>query len=248
MTRVEALVVRSDREAEADRLLTLFSRELGRVLAVARGADRPKNRWAGRARLFAHIRGDLHQKRRGGIRYTLTQSQLLNAHVGIQSSLTRIRAAARICETVSSLTPPGVPQLPLWDLLIKCMDLLDGGGKEEALVAAFQLRFLEILGVSPHLSGCTMCNRPYTGKAAAYYSAPKGGLVCRACVAQVESAELISREAIGLLRALGRCPLDDLADLSAKPETWKRLESVLGQHMEYHLDYQSRVTGWLEDM
>jgi DNA repair protein RecO (recombination protein O) len=246
-TRVEAVVVRSDREGESDRLLTLYTRELGRVLAVARGADRPKNRWAGRARLFAHFQGDLYQRRRGGSRYTLTQGQLLHAHEGIQSSLARIGAASQICEMVSALTPLGVHQAPLWELLLESLTLLDQGRGEESIVPAFQMRFLEILGLAPHLSGCTVCNRPYTAHSAAYYSASKGGLVCRTCVPEVESPALLSRDAMRLFAALSRLPQRESVELSAKREAWREVNSVLRQHLEYHLDYQSRTAGWLTE-
>jgi DNA repair protein RecO (recombination protein O) len=244
---IEGVVVRTDREGEADRLLTLYTRELGRALAIARGADRPKNRWAGRARLFAHIRGDLYQKRRGSVRSVLTQSHLLNVHEGIQSSLKRIRAAARICEMLSSLTPLKEPQPPLWDLLIRCMALLDKSGGEEAIVPAFQVRFLDIMGLAPHLSGCAMCGRPYSEKTAAYYSAPEGGLVCRVCVERVESPLLIPRKSMALLLSLARQPIEEVAQLSEKPDAWEKVIALLEQHMEYHLDFQSRVAGWLEE-
>lgn len=241
-------MVRSDREGETDRMLTLYSRELGRVLAMARGADRPRNRWAGRTRLFALIRGDLYQKRRGGNRFTLTQCQLLNAHAGIQSSLVRIRAAAEICEMVSLLTPLGVPQPSLWDLVMGSLELLERGRGEAAVVPAFQIRFLEILGLSPHLAGCTMCGRPYARNSAAYYSAPRGGLVCRSCKPEEESTVLLSREAMRVLLALSRSPLEEAIELSAKGETWRQVNSVLQQHFEYHLDYQSRAAGWLKKL
>lgn len=246
-TRVEALVVRSDREGEADRLLTLYTRELGRVTALARGADRPRNRWAGRTRLFALIRGDLYQKRRGAGRYSLTQSQLLRAHEGIQAALERIGAAAEVCEMVAALTPAGVAQPALWELLLECMDALDRGKGKESAVSVFQARFLEIMGLAPHLGGCTVCGREYGGRSAAYYAAAKGGLVCRACQDQVDVAELVSRGAMAVLLDLGRMPFGEAIGVTAKSKVWEQVRKVLAAHLEYHLDFQSRTAGWLRE-
>jgi len=242
---VEAVVVRSDRDGEADRLLTLYTRESGRLLALARGADRPRNRWAGRTRLFARIRGDLYQKRRGAARYTLTQSQLLRAHEGIQLSLRRVEAAARVCEIAAALTPVAVAQPALWDLLTRTLDALDRGSAEDSALPVFQLRFLEIMGLGPYLAGCAACGRAYSGRGPACYSAEKGGLVCRACVKHVASSRLLGRRTMEVVSRLKAEPVPVALQISAPPQVWRQMTMAFEDHLEYYLDFQSRVAGWL---
>jgi len=244
--RVEAVIVRSDREGEADRLLTLFTRELGRVLAIARGVDRPKSRWAGRTRLFARVRTDLYQKRRGSGRYSFTQSQLLDAHERIQSSLAGIRAAARVCETVASLTPLEEPQPETWDLLTAALDALEGGADGSAVAAAFQLRFLRAAGFGLHLDGCAVCNRPYPGKGPAYVSAKRGGLVCRKCLDDDDAPKLLTADQMRLLLSLDRKTFEESAAIRPKDGVRDSIESVIEDHIRYHLDHESKTARWLK--
>jgi DNA repair protein RecO (recombination protein O) len=208
--KARAIVLASRPQGEADRILRLFTRELGRVDAIVKGVRKTTSKWGGRLEPFNVCDLMLYP---GRSLYTVTQAQLVDVFLHLRGDREALTAAAVICEAVAGLTPMHEPDERVFALLRNTLTLLDEGLRGPALQAPLLLgallKLLYEAGYMPVLDHCASCG---AGARALGFSAARGGLVCGDCL---EDAVSITPEAITALRDAVERPLPGLR--SAEP-------------------------------
>jgi DNA repair protein RecO (recombination protein O) len=178
--KARSIVLASRPMGEADRILRLFTRELGRVDAVVKGVRKTTSRWGGRLEPCNVCDLMLY---RGRSLYTVTQAQLVDVFLGLRSDLDSLGAATVACEAVAGLTPMHEPDERLFALLRNTLRALDQGFEGPAvqapLLLGFLLKVLFEAGYMPVLEHCASCGG---GGLALGFSAAAGGLVCERCL------------------------------------------------------------------
>jgi DNA repair protein RecO (recombination protein O) len=230
--RTEAVVLRSIRYGEADRVLHLYTADRGRVGAIAKGVRRARSRFGGRLEPFFRVALMLHEGR--GDLYTVTGAETVAAHARLREQPSALDAASRACDAVARLFDTGEAHPTVYALLCNELALLDsrpdGAGRSNQL--AFRLKLLLAAGLSPQLSHCASCGeREHLGG----FSGAAGGVVCVACEA---SAFPLDEEAHGfLVEALGR-PLADAP--AASERALRQAERAIGETLEHHAHIRLR--------
>ena len=140
--KTEAIVLRSIRYGEADRILHLYSRQRGRVGAIAKGARKPRSRFGGRLEPFFRLDLVLHEGRSDLL--TVTSVSTLDGYSRLRSSGPALSAGARACDAVLRLLDSAEPNQPAYNLLCRYLDLLDDPeqprGAELAAALSFRLK------------------------------------------------------------------------------------------------------------
>lgn len=197
--RTEAIVLRSMRYGEADRILHLYTPKHGRLSAIAKGVRRSRSRFGARLEPFFHITAMLHEGR--GDLYTVTGADTVSAHAALRDSALALDAAARACDAVGRLFETDDPHPEVFALLANELALLPTLPTERVRpnALAFRLKLLLAAGIVPQLGSCASCGEPEHLVA---FSAAAGGVVCASC----ESAAFpLGEEAYAfLVGALGR--------------------------------------------
>ena len=121
--RTEAIVLRSIRYGEADRILHLYTPDHGRVSAIAKGARRTRSRFGARLEPFFHLRALLYQGRSDLL--TVTRAETLDAHGPLRERAASLDAAARACDAVARLFETDDPSPAVFHLLANELRLLD---------------------------------------------------------------------------------------------------------------------------
>src|SRR5688572_20107469 len=121
--KTEAIVLRSIRFGEADRILHLYSRERGRIGAVAKGVRRPKSRFGGRLEPMFRVALVLHEGR--GDLSTVTSVQTVHTHSTLRENREPLARAIEACEAVLRLFDSAEPNVPAYNLLCHQLALLD---------------------------------------------------------------------------------------------------------------------------
>ncbi len=121
--KTEAIVLRSLRYGEADRILHLYTPQRGRVSAIAKGVRRTRSRFGGRLEPFFRLQLDLHEGR--GELLTVTGAQTVEAYPRLRSDAGALDAAARACDAVGRLFETGEPHPNVFNLLCRRLSLLD---------------------------------------------------------------------------------------------------------------------------
>jgi DNA repair protein RecO (recombination protein O) len=176
--RTEAIVLRSIRYGEADRILHLYTPGYGRLSAIAKGARRARSRFGARLEPFFHIRVILHEGR--GELHTVTGVDTVAAHAGLREHAATIDAAGRACDAVARLFETPDPHPEVFRLLANELTLLDldVAHARAATGLAFRLKLLLAAGIVPQLASCAGCGESEHLQG---FSAAAGGVVCSSC-------------------------------------------------------------------
>ncbi|WP_157260836.1 DNA repair protein RecO [Patulibacter minatonensis] len=228
-TRVstEAVVLRSMRYGEADRIIHAISPEHGRVGGVARGARRPKSKLGGRLEPLAVVRLELIRGRSD--LHTVVGADTVAVHHRILTSHAALTHAQRACHVVDRTAAPDEPAERVHGLLRTLLALLDArpDAAHEGLQLAFRLKLLYALGVPPALGACVRCGRTEHLVA---FDAAAGGVVCASCQA---GAPGVDADALRfMVQALG-APLSEAPSIDDRParQVARAFEGVAAHHL-----------------
>jgi DNA repair protein RecO (recombination protein O) len=224
--KTEAVVLRSIRYGEGDRVLHLYTPHRGRVGAIAKGARKARSRFGGRLEPFFHLRLILYEGR--GDLLTVTSAETVAAHPRLREDRAALDSAARACDAVARLFETEDPNPPVFHLLRNQLALLDRApacaGRANQL--AFRLKLLVAAGLAPHLDACASCGeRDHLSG----FSGAAGGVVCGACEASAFPLDADAHDF--LVEALGR-PLADAP--AATDRALRQAERAIGETLEHH--------------
>ena len=229
--KTEAIVLRSLRYGEADRILHLYTPRHGRVSAIAKGVRKAKSRFGGRLEPFFRLEAVLYEGRSD--LKTVTTVTTIAPHPRLREHAAALDVAARCCDAVGRLfaTEEGHPGV--YHLLTNELALLDADpdSATPANAVAFRLKLLVAAGLAPHLSACASCGER---EHVAGFSGAAGGVVCPACEA---GSFALGQEAHDfLVDALGR-PLSDTptASLGALAQAERAVRETAEHHAHVRL-------------
>jgi len=207
--KTEAIVLRSIRYGEADRILHLYTPGRGRMSAIAKGVRKSRSRFGGRLEPFFRVEGVFHQGRSDLL--TVTSVSTVAAHPRLREGAAALDVAARCCDAVARLFATEDPHPGVYHLLANELALLDADAVHATAAngVAFRLKLLLAAGISPQLSACANCGE---GEHLSGFSGAAGGVVCPSCEAGSFRLDEAAHEF--LVEALGR-PLADTPGVAA---------------------------------
>lgn len=191
----DAIILKRFNLGEADRVLTLLTRDRGRVAAIGRGIRRTKSRLGGHLELFAHTNLTL---REGRTFDAITSADLQEPHTGLSTHVERVNAAHYVAEAVLKLTIEEQEVDRLFELVAATFAALARSTEAAGILAGFQLKLLTLLGHQPVLERCVHCTEKFQDltliihnsllitREVAGFDTVHGGLVCRDCLAGLQ--------------------------------------------------------------
>jgi DNA repair protein RecO (recombination protein O) len=230
--KTEAIVLRSIRYGEADRILHLYSEDRGRLGAIAKGVRRVKSRLGGRIEPFARVNLILRQGR--GDLCTITGADTVHAHPALRERRDSLERATQACDAVLRLLDSSEPNRPAYNLLARELSLLDAspGAAVRAQALAFRMKLLLAAGFAPELAACATCgDREHVGG----FSASAGGVVCPGC--EAGSFPLGGEAHEFLVDALAR-PLAQAPDADAV--ALRQADRAIAETLEHHAHVRLR--------
>jgi DNA repair protein RecO (recombination protein O) len=237
-----ALVLRTTDWSETSRIATLWTREFGKVRALAKGGRRLKSAFENALDLLTVCGIVLLRKSSGGLDL-LTEAQVRQRFPRLRSDLPALYAGYYVAELLGEWTEDYDPHPALFDEAVDALGALGTPGTVPALrIARFELVLLRELGYEPVLNGCSACGAAPDERRLAF-SPAAGGVLCPAC-----------QPAQRLRRPLSAGAWEALVALQGDGDAWRRawgeavrkeLRQVLGQYVTYHLGRQPRLLSYL---
>jgi len=231
--RVEAVVLRHADWGEADRLLTLYTRERGKVRAIAKGARKIRSRKAGHLEPFTRV---TLQLARGRDLLIITQADTVDAYLPIHENLVKTGNAAYIVELLDRFTyEDETENYKIFRLLTEALSHLGQEADPWLAIRYYEVQLLDLLGYRPHFFECARCGKEIKAESQ-YFSAAEGGVVCPACGQGLSGAWNVSMEALKYLRHFQRS--DYAGAQRAKPtaEIQGEIEALLQRYITYLLE------------
>jgi DNA repair protein RecO (recombination protein O) len=232
--KTEAIVLRSFRLREADRIIHLYTSTHGRVGAVVKGVRRTKSRFGGRLEPFFRVRLVLYEGR--GDLDTVTQAEAVEWYPRLRSRGASLHAAGAACETVHRLFGEQDANPAAYNLLCHELQLLDTdpGAAGPANLLAFRLKLLLAAGFVPELATCAACGAEIDGRGLSF-AASLGGVVCPECPGSGGFA-LDSSSLAFMVSALG----SPLRDAPPAPPALAQVDRAVAETLEHHAQVRLR--------
>jgi DNA repair protein RecO (recombination protein O) len=240
--KTEAVVLRSLRLGEADRVLHLYSLDRGRVGAVAKGVRKTKSRFGARLEPLSHVEILLHQGKSD--LQTITGVQLIEAHHHAREDYYRLSVGLIGAEAMLRLFSEQEANERAFTALTRFLDALDTTPHAaerpalDPLALSFQLKLLWLSGYLPHLTSCAECGAEDATLVG--YSPRAGGAVCGGCANQAEALAL-STEGIRGIEGLLASPLAEAVGLGLSERATRDALRVVTASYEYNGGFRLRT-------
>jgi len=227
--RDQAIVLRTQKLGEADRIITLFTREHGRIKAVAKGVRRTKSRWGARLEPTSHVDLQLYT---GKSLDTVTQAVSIE-HFGdrLSEDYQKWTIASAILEAAERFTThEHEPALQQYLLLVGALKALAYDTYDSSLILdAFLLRSLAVAGYAPALINCSVCDLPGPHK---YFSLVGGGSVCDGC--KPSAAATPAPETLSLMQQLLSSDWEQAVDSELRHQ--REASGLIAAYLQWHLE------------
>lgn len=230
--RVEAVVLRHQDWSEADRLLWLFTREQGKLRAVAKGVRKMRSRKAGHLEPFIRVSLLLAEGRDLPI---ITQAEAQETFIPLREDLVRMGYAAYVVELLDRFTYEEGENSSLYRLLVETLERLSQETELGLAVRYYEIRLLDLVGFRPQLFQCAKCAEEIKPQDQ-YFSALAGGVLCPACGRQAPEAHLVSQRALQLLRHCQRSSYPEAKRLRVSPAVDREVELLMQHYFTYILE------------
>jgi DNA repair protein RecO (recombination protein O) len=229
----EAIVLRSIRLREADRVVHLYTNARGRIGAVAKGVRRTRSRFGGRLEPFFRLNLVLYEGR--GELHTVTQAETVESYRGLRERGASLSAAVGACESVLRLFHDGESNSGAYNLLCRELQLLDAEPEAAgaANLLAFRLKLLLAAGFLPELETCANCG---AGSPLASFSAAAGGVLCGDC--HVGDAFPLGAAAHSFMASALGSPLQEAPALEGR--ALAQVDRAVTGTLEYHAHVRLR--------
>ena len=227
--RDEAIVLRTQKLGEADRIVTLLTRSSGRVRAVAKGVRRTTSRFGSRLEPFTHVDLQLAEGRSLDV---VTQAVTLDPFAGrLGSSYEQYTAGTVMLETAERLVVEDKePALQQFLLLVGALRAMcDTGRPAHQVLDSFLLRSLAVAGYAPSFEACARCGLEGPHRS---FSPAAGGMLCSTC--RVPGAANPAVETVALLGAL--LAGDWLVVEASEPRHRKEATGMVAAYLQWHLE------------
>ncbi len=239
-----AIVLRVVDFSESSCVVTLFTRELGKISGLAKGARRPKSPFEAALDLLALVRLVFLHKSSGALDI-LTEARLERRFRAAASDLSSLYAAYYVIELLDALTDEADPHPELFDAADEALQALNGAGCDVAAeVLRFEMQLLRRLGHAPQLDACVECGSPLAEEPRVLFGQLAGGVVCANCRVGMKQVVNVRREVI---KTLARYAEDTSAWRQAPLEAGIRgeLRGLVNQYLANLLGRRPRMYGYL---
>ena len=230
--RLEAVVLRHSDWGEADRMLTLFTREMGKLRLVAKGVRKLRSRKAGHLEPFTQASLLVARGRDIPI---ITQAETIHANLPLKEDLLLLGYASYVVELLDRFTYEEGENRSLYRLLVDSLDYLASGDEPGRVLRYYEVRLLDLLGYRPQLFQCAKCDEDIQPEDQ-YFSAEHGGVLCPKCGLEFPGARPISVQALKYLRYYQRSSYAETARAQVPPGAAREMEAIMQYYLTYLLE------------
>jgi len=230
--RVDALILRHQRWGEADRLITIFTREHGKLRIVAKGARKTTSRKAGHLEPFMRSALQLAQ---GRDLWIVTQAETINAFLPMREDLQRLSIASYVIELLDKFTYEDGSNPQLFRLAVETLERLCTTDSIFVVLRYYEMRLLDIMGYRPQLFQCIGCQEEIKAEDQ-YFSALVGGVICPRCSHQYEDIRKISVDALKYLRHFQRSTYKEALAATPGENVMQEVEKIMQWYLTYLLE------------
>lgn len=244
---VDGIVIRVRDFDEADKIAVILTREEGKIQAVAKGARRPRNRFAAAIQLFTYMKAQLY---RGRNLDTLSQADIADSFRNLREDLVRMAYATYACELMDALLPERQKHESPFLLLLTSLYLFNEPEMApEPILRAYELKLLSMLGFRPSFESCVGCGTTEIyGDGPVRFAPALGGVLCPRCASEGEAVIRISRGALESMKRLLEGDLRRASVIRLTGEMAGEVERALSAYILHRTEKRLKSKDFLDTL
>jgi DNA repair protein RecO (recombination protein O) len=239
-----AIVVRVVEFSESSCVVTLFTRDFGKVGALAKGARRPKSSFESALDLLAVCRIVFLHKSSETLDL-LTEARLERRFRAATRDLSRLYAGYYVAELLRDMTDAGDRHPELYDAADAALLQLEGDAEVQRIVLRFEMTALRLLGHLPALHGCAACGQPLPLSSRMLFGQLAGGLLCPRCRTGQRQVVSVTAGALAALRHFAAPDAERWRGCEMDARTRGEVRGIISQYICNVLDHRPRMHQYL---
>lgn len=240
--KCEGIVIRRTDYGENNKVITLYTREWGKIGVMARGASKPNSRFSAVTQLFYY--GYFVIQKSSGLG-SLSQGEALSSFRHIRENIESTAYASYCIELLDKATDDRKPNPYIFELLYQTLNAIDEGYDPEVIKIIFEMKMLEVLGIPPVLDRCAECGET---EGAFTFSIKAGGFLCHRCSSKDSYSLPMKPHIIKLLRVFYYIDLSRLGNVSLKKETIHELNRIIDTYLEEYSGLYLKSKKFIQQM
>lgn len=240
--KLEGIVLKTRDYGESNKIVTLLTRDAGKIVLMAGGAKKPRSRLAGITQTFMH--GIFVFQRTTGMG-TLQQGEHINSMRHIQTDIISAAYASYIVEMVDRLIEEGSPEPYVYDVLLQALNAIEEEYDPEAIALFVDWKLLPFTGVQPILHQCAGCGA-VEGEFA--FSFSQGGFLCHRCFHLDSYIIRLTPTQLKLIRMFATVRIDQIGKLELKRETKQFIKSIVTTIYEEQTGMRLKSRSFIEQL
>ncbi|MGG5255013.1 DNA repair protein RecO [Neobacillus sp. SM06] len=242
LQKCEGIVIRTTDYGETNKVVTLYTREWGKIGVMARGAKKPNSRLSAISQLFTH--GNYLVQTGSGLG-SLQQGEMITSMRSIREDIFLTAYSSYIVELLEKSVEDKKPNPYLFELLYQTLHYVNEGYDYDVMMNIFEMKMLNVLGLNPTLNQCSVCG---STDGHFSFSIREGGLICHRCFDKDPYHLKLSPAAVRLLRLFYFFDLSRLGAISVKPETKAELKKIISAYYEEYSGLHLKTKKFLDSM
>lgn len=244
ISKTEGIVLKYTNLGEADKILTILTRNKGKVKAIAKGCRKPKSSLLASSEVFAFSEFVLYK---GTNLYHVTQAEVRQTFYNLRNDLLKLSYAVFFVEMADAVSDEEIPSERLFLLLAKALYYLAEGEIPVGIISqAYQLKLMDISGYRPNLSRCVHCGK--TDMESYRFDIELGGLLCDECESFGKNVIKLSPGALEAVKILLNTEISRLNTLKIDNTIFSEIDKLVKKFVETHLEKQFKSLEFLDEI
>jgi DNA repair protein RecO (recombination protein O) len=247
--KMTAVVLKVGDLGEADKIVTFYSKQVGKLAGIAKGAKKSKKRFSNKLEIFSLLDILYDDRSRSGL-VRIVEAELLIPYISLRQNYDRYVGAALTCELIYYWSRDYDADRNIFDLLIWTLQNIDKGKSSRIVLIFFQIKLYTLLGYKLHLSGCIKCGiAEQAGKPYVFHPG-RHGLLCRNCSPSLMSRETVSlsMNTIKLLQHAQDLPMEKIERLRFSDASIREALLLFRAYGQYLLQREIKAWNFMEEI
>lgn len=242
LRQLEGIILKTRDYGETHKIITIYTKEIGKITAIARGANKPKSKLSAVSQVF--IQGEFLTYVTKGLS-TIQQGQTLSSFRHIREDIVKTAYAAYLIELTDKLIEEKRPDPFIYDQLSKTLAWIDE--KEEFMIPLmmFELKLFAKGGFAPIVDRCVRCGRTEGFQS---FSIQEGGVLCEQCYPIDDRAIQLSTSILKLLSIFLHVGLERIGDISVKQSNEQLLRKIFDQYYDQYGGFALKSRNFLSQI
>jgi len=244
--KTEGIVLKSTEFEEADKIVTIYTKNYGKISAIAKGIRKIKSKFGSSLEILTHSIFLIYKGRNIDI---VSQTEILESFFSTSKEVIKFAFAVNCVEMVNKLTEEREINIGLFNLLKEVLHYLRKTDDPKLLTLSFKWQTISLLGYRPSINHCCRCNKSVEDQKEMYFNIKEGGLLCNNCVAEdKEECINVSLYFVKLLRKILITHLSTISNATIPDNKEKELEKITNVYIGYHSEKSFKTDEFLKSL